>query len=40
MDKKYIGIVIVVAVIFGAGGFFGGAKYQKSKIPAVVTRTG
>jgi hypothetical protein len=33
MDKKYIAVMVAIAVVFGAGGFFGGLKYQKSKTP-------
>lgn len=31
--KKTIIIAVAVAVVFGAGGFFGGIKYQQSKAP-------
>jgi len=31
MSKKNIVITVAVAVVFGAGGFFGGMKYQQSR---------
>jgi len=34
MKGKNIIIPIVAAVVFGAGGFFGGLEYQKNKAPA------
>ncbi len=37
-SKQWI-ILIVVAVVFAGGGFFGGMKYQASKTPAVAVRT-
>ena len=40
MNTKQWVILIVVAVIFAGGGFFGGIKYQASKTPAVAARTG
>jgi hypothetical protein len=35
MNNKSIVITAAVAIIFAAGGFYGGISYQKSKIPAV-----
>jgi len=40
MTSKQWVTLIVVAVVFAGGGFFGGIKYQQSKTPAVATRTG
>jgi hypothetical protein len=40
MSTKQIVTLIVVAVVFAGGGFFGGMKYQQSKTPAVAARTG
>lgn len=34
MSKKQILIGVGIAIVFGAGGFFGGMQYQKSKAPA------
>jgi hypothetical protein len=34
MNKNLIIVGVAAAVIFGAGGFFGGMKYQQSKVPA------
>lgn len=34
MNTKQIVSLIAVAVVFAAGGFFGGMKYQQSKAPA------
>jgi hypothetical protein len=31
MDKKQIVSLVVVAIVFAAGGFFGGMKYQQHK---------
>jgi uncharacterized protein (UPF0333 family) len=36
-SKQWI-ILIVVAVVFAGGGFFGGIKYQQSKTPAAGAR--
>ncbi len=33
MNKKYIIIMVLVAIVFGGGGFYGGMQYQKSKTP-------
>ena len=40
MNTKQWVTLIVVAVVFAGGGFFGGMKYQQSKTPAVAARTG
>ena len=32
MKNNYL-IMVVVAIIVGLGGFYGGMKYQESKIP-------
>jgi len=34
MNKTLIIIAIIAGIIFGAGGFFAGMKYQQSKVPA------
>ncbi|MBI2033207.1 MAG: hypothetical protein HYT10_01950 [Candidatus Levybacteria bacterium] len=34
MKNNMIAIIIVVALVVGAGGFFAGMKYQESKSPA------
>lgn len=34
------GITLVVAIVFAAGGFFGGIKYQQTKVPSFVSRFG
>jgi len=34
MNSKQIVSLVVVAVVFAGGGFFGGMKYQQSKAPA------
>lgn len=34
MNKNLIIVGIVAAIVFGAGGFFAGMKYQQSKVPA------
>ena len=34
MAKNNLIITAVLAIIFGAGGFFGGMKYQESKTPS------
>lgn len=33
MKQTQILIIVLVAVLFGAGGFFGGMKYQQSQVP-------
>ena len=38
MNQKQIVSMLVVAVIFAAGGFFGGMKYQQNKTPAIAVR--
>ena len=38
--KKTLLIVIVVAVVVGAGAFYGGMKYGQSKITANISRLG
>jgi hypothetical protein len=40
MTSKQWVILVVVAIIFAGGGFFGGVKYQEAKKPATVARTG
>jgi hypothetical protein len=40
MTGKQWVILVVVAVVFAGGGFFGGMKYQASKTPAPVSRSG
>jgi hypothetical protein len=40
MTSKQWVTLVVVAVIFAGGGFFGGIKYQAAKTPAVAARTG
>jgi len=34
VKNKNVVITVVIALIIGAGGFFGGIEYQKSKTPA------
>lgn len=40
MNTKQWITLIVVAVIFAGGGFFGGIKYQQSKTPSFTARAG
>lgn len=40
MNSKQWIILVVVAVVFAGGGFFGGMKYQASKTPTVAARSG
>jgi hypothetical protein len=40
MNKKLIIVGLVVAVIFGAGGFFVGTKYQQTRRTAIFNQTG
>jgi len=41
MNTKQIVTLVVVALVFAGGGFFGGMKYQQSKAPAAgAGRTG
>ncbi len=40
MNKKHIVTLVVVAVVFAGGGFFGGMQYQKSKTPAMSALRG
>jgi len=40
MNTKQWVTLVVVAIVFAGGGFFGGMKYQASKTPAVMARTG
>jgi cytochrome c-type biogenesis protein CcmE len=37
--KNIIIVAVAVAVIFGAGGFYGGIKYAKSNVPAGFSRS-
>jgi len=39
MQKNNVTIIVIVALIFAAGGFFGGMKYQESKTPSFAGRT-
>ncbi len=34
MDSKQISSLVIVAVVVGVGGFYGGMKYQSSKVPS------
>ncbi|MFO0765145.1 MAG: hypothetical protein U0487_03850 [Patescibacteria group bacterium] len=38
MDNKLIGAVLVTAIVVGGGSFYGGMKYQESKVPAMGQR--
>lgn len=41
--SQFVAVIILTAAIFGAGGFYGGMKYQQSQTPArgnFVTRFG
>jgi Domain of unknown function (DUF5666) len=40
MNTKQWVTLVVVAVVFAGGGFFGGMKYQASKTPAPAARFG
>jgi Domain of unknown function (DUF5666) len=40
MNTKQWVTLIVVAVVFAGGGFFGGMKYQQSKTPSFAARAG
>jgi hypothetical protein len=33
MSNKNIGVIALIAIIFAGGGFYGGIKYQQSKVP-------
>ena len=37
-DSKTVSLLIVVALAFGGGGFYGGMKYQAAKTPARGTQ--
>ena len=40
MNNKQIISLIVVAIVFAGGGFFGGIKYQQNKLPPMAARAG